>query len=172
MPRSLTAVLAASCLLRESAQRARRCGIHVILALPASPFVLASAAGDAAAQSPPPPSPPSVSLSAPSSLTDPEGTQLIATASSDVGPTPYELGRTGEEIEQTTLTLLDLDQNVDATAGRMHLHRNTVRYRVNRFRGLTGLDLRRTDDRVTAWWLLKWRQARLAREGEAGAAAR
>ena len=71
-----------------------------------------------------------------------------------------ELGRTGEEIEQTALALLDLDQNVDATAARLHLHRNTVRYRVSRFRDLTGLDLRRTDDLVTAWWLLKWRQAR------------
>jgi DNA-binding PucR family transcriptional regulator len=83
-----------------------------------------------------------------------------------------KLGRTGEEIEQTMLTLLDLDQNVDATAARLHLHRNTVRYRVTRFRNLTGLDLRRTDDLVTAWWLLKWRQARPAREGAAAAAAR
>jgi hypothetical protein len=74
-----------------------------------------------------------------------------------------ELGRTGEEIEQTMLALLDLDQNVDATASRLHVHRNTVRYRVTRFRDLTGLDLRRTDDLVTAWWLLKWRQARPAR---------
>jgi PucR C-terminal helix-turn-helix domain len=71
-----------------------------------------------------------------------------------------ELGRPGKEIEHTMLTLLDLDHNVDATAARLHLHRNTVRYRVTRFRNLTGLDLRRTGDLVTAWWLLKWRQAR------------
>jgi DNA-binding PucR family transcriptional regulator len=38
------------------------------------------------------------------------------------------------------------------------MHRDTVRYRVTRFRDITGLDLRRTDDPVTAWWLLKWRQ--------------
>jgi hypothetical protein len=75
-----------------------------------------------------------------------------------------KLGRSGEELEQTLLTLLDLDQNVDATAAKLHLHRNTVRYRVTRFRNLTGLDLRHTDDLVTAWWLLKWRQARPARE--------
>lgn len=31
------------------------------------------------------------------------------------------------------------------------------------------LDLRRTDDLVTAWWLLKWRQSRPAREGVAAA---
>jgi hypothetical protein len=73
-----------------------------------------------------------------------------------------QLGRVGEEIEHTTLTLLDLDQNVDATAARLHLHRNTVRYRVTRFRKLTGLDVRRTSDLVTTWWLLKWRQARPA----------
>lgn len=73
-----------------------------------------------------------------------------------------ELARTGKEIEQTALTLLDLDQSVDATAARLHLHRNTVRYRVTRFRDLTGLDLRRTEDLVIAWWLLKRRQARPA----------
>jgi DNA-binding PucR family transcriptional regulator len=82
-----------------------------------------------------------------------------------------ELGRSGGEIEHTMLTLLDLDQNVDATAARLHLHRNTVRYRVTRFRNLTGLDVRRTDDLVTTWWLLKWRQARPARDAAAAAAA-
>jgi hypothetical protein len=78
-----------------------------------------------------------------------------------------ELGRAGEEIEHTVVTLLDLDQNADATARRLHLHRNTIRYRVTRFRTLTGLDLRHTDDLVTAWWLLKRRQARLARKDSA-----
>lgn len=73
------------------------------------------------------------------------------------------LGPLGEEVgdlETTVRTLLDLDQGIDETAARLHLHRNTVRYRVTRFRELTGLDIRRTDDLVTTWWLLKWRESR------------
>lgn len=71
-----------------------------------------------------------------------------------------ELGADFGDIERTVLTLLEFDQNIDQTAADLHLHRNTVRYRVTRFRDMTGLDLRRTEDLVTAWWLLKWRQAR------------
>lgn len=58
------------------------------------------------------------------------------------------------------LTLLDLDQNIEEIAAAMQLHRNSVRYRLTRFRELTGLDIRRTHDFVSAWWLLNWRRAR------------
>ena len=71
-----------------------------------------------------------------------------------------DLGTECGDIERTVLMLLEFDQNIDRTATELHLHRNTVRYRVTRFRDMTGLDLRRTEDLVTAWWLLKWRQAR------------
>jgi hypothetical protein len=70
-----------------------------------------------------------------------------------------ERGQAGLEIEDTVRTLLDLDRNIQATAEQLHLHRNSVRYRVDRFRELTGLDLRRTEDLVTTWWLLKRRQS-------------
>ena len=69
------------------------------------------------------------------------------------------LGPRGRELEDTILALLDRDHNIDATAAALHLHRNSIRYRVGRFRELTGLDLRRTEDLVTTWWLLKRRQA-------------
>ncbi len=75
-------------------------------------------------------------------------------------------GRIGE-VEATVRTLIDLDQNVNETALRMHLHRNTVRYRLDRFRELTGLDIRRSRDLVTAWWLLKWRETQLEPEAPA-----
>jgi PucR C-terminal helix-turn-helix domain len=68
-------------------------------------------------------------------------------------------GQAGLEIETTVSMLLELDRNVEATAERLHLHRNSVRYRVGRFRELTGLDVRRTEDLVTTWWLLKRRQS-------------
>lgn len=68
-------------------------------------------------------------------------------------------GDSGVDIEHTVRTLLDLDTNIDETARTLHLHRNSVRYRVTRFRELTDLDIRRTDQLVTAWLLLRWRQA-------------
>jgi hypothetical protein len=68
------------------------------------------------------------------------------------------LGERFSDTEQTVLTLLDHDQSIDETAAVLHLHRNTVRYRVNRFREITGLDLRVTQDLVLAWWLLEWRR--------------
>ena len=71
-----------------------------------------------------------------------------------------DLGEGFSEVEDTVRTLLDLDQSIEETAAVMHLHRNTVRYRVTRFRELTGLDIRRTHDLVTAWWILEWRRAR------------
>ena len=71
-----------------------------------------------------------------------------------------DLGESFSEVEDTVLTLLDQNQSIEETAAAMHLHRNSVRYRVARFRELTGLDIRRTHDLVMAWWLLEWRRAR------------
>ena len=67
------------------------------------------------------------------------------------------------DVEDTVRTLLEHDQNVERAAQVLHVHPNTVRYRLGRFRELTNLEIRRTDDLVTAWWLLKRRQA--ARNG-------
>lgn len=64
------------------------------------------------------------------------------------------------EIEQTVWTLLECDQNVDVAAEKLHVHRNTVRYRLGRFREITGLDIRAsTHDLVLAWWSLARRAA-------------
>jgi hypothetical protein len=67
-------------------------------------------------------------------------------------------GRSSSEIEETTRTYLECDQDVREVALSLAVHPNTVRYRVNRFQQLTGLDLRRTEDLVTAWWLLNRRR--------------
>ncbi|MGZ4174216.1 MAG: helix-turn-helix domain-containing protein, partial [Solirubrobacteraceae bacterium] len=79
-----------------------------------------------------------------------------------------ERGQAGREIEDTVSTLLELDRNIEATAAQLHLHRNSVRYRVGRFRELTGLDLRRTEDLVTTWWLLKRRRSARSAAGRSG----
>lgn len=47
----------------------------------------------------------------------------------------------------TLATFLDCDANVNATAARLFTHRHTVRYRFERVRELTGLDVQSTDGR-------------------------
>jgi sugar diacid utilization regulator len=69
------------------------------------------------------------------------------------------------EIERTVMELLDRDQDVRATAAALHVHPNTVRYRLARFHELTGLDIRRTDGVIVTWWLLKRRAARAGEPG-------
>lgn len=66
----------------------------------------------------------------------------------------------GKDVTQTVWTWLRCDQNVDETARQLHIHRNTVRYRMSRFKELTALDVRRTDDLIIAWWILGRRAAK------------
>jgi DNA-binding PucR family transcriptional regulator len=47
----------------------------------------------------------------------------------------------------TLSTFLECDANVNATASRLITHRHTVRYRFERVRELTGLDVSSTDGR-------------------------
>ncbi|WEH26042.1 PucR family transcriptional regulator [Streptomyces sp. AM 3-1-1] len=68
-------------------------------------------------------------------------------------------GRSSDEIERTTRVYLECDQDVREVARRLAVHPNTVRYRVSRFQELTDLNLRRTEDLVTSWWLLNRRRA-------------
>ena len=99
---------------------------------------------------------------------DPERTELAFT---DTGTyqlllphmsDPAELGRFYDETvrplvlydEQyetdllgTLSTFLDCDANVNATAARLFTHRHTIRYRFERVRELTGLDVSSTDGR-------------------------
>ncbi|MGE9694174.1 MULTISPECIES: PucR family transcriptional regulator [unclassified Streptomyces] len=68
-------------------------------------------------------------------------------------------GHSSNEIEHTTRVYLECDQDVREVARRLAVHPNTVRYRVSRFQELTDLNLRRTEDLVTSWWLLNRRRA-------------
>jgi hypothetical protein len=69
--------------------------------------------------------------------------------------------RSGADLEETVRVHLECDQDAQVTAARLTVHPNTVRYRVNRFRELTGLDLNRTEDLVSTWFLLNRRRSRL-----------
>jgi len=51
------------------------------------------------------------------------------------------------DLVQTLETFLDADGNVAGTAQRLFTHRHTVRYRLERVRDLTGLDVASTDGR-------------------------
>jgi DNA-binding PucR family transcriptional regulator len=51
------------------------------------------------------------------------------------------------DLVQTLETFLDADGNVAGTAARLYTHRHTVRYRLERVRDLTGLDVASTDGR-------------------------
>ncbi|MBB5866893.1 DNA-binding PucR family transcriptional regulator [Allocatelliglobosispora scoriae] len=66
--------------------------------------------------------------------------------------------RANHDIEETTRVYLECNQRVREVSQRLGVHPNTVRYRVQRFQQLTGLDLKRTEDLVTAWWLLNRRR--------------
>src|SRR5205807_10400492 len=51
------------------------------------------------------------------------------------------------ELVQTLETFLDCDGNVAQTAQRLYTHRHTVRYRLERVRELSGLDVGSSDGR-------------------------
>jgi sugar diacid utilization regulator len=51
------------------------------------------------------------------------------------------------DLVQTLETFLDADGNVAGTASRLYTHRHTVRYRLERVRDLSGLDVASTDGR-------------------------
>ena len=51
------------------------------------------------------------------------------------------------ELVRTLETFLDADGNVARTAERLFTHRHTIRYRLERVRELTGLDVSSTDGR-------------------------
>ncbi len=51
------------------------------------------------------------------------------------------------DLVQTLETFLECDGNVANTAGRLYTHRHTIRYRLERVRDLSGLDVSSTDGR-------------------------
>ena len=51
------------------------------------------------------------------------------------------------ELVRTLETFLDADGNVAGTAERLFTHRHTIRYRLERVKELTGLDVGSTDGR-------------------------
>ncbi|MGH3320944.1 MAG: PucR family transcriptional regulator [Streptosporangiaceae bacterium] len=61
----------------------------------------------------------------------------------------------GGQLVVTLRTFLELDASVQATARRLYIHRNTVRYRLAQVEELTNRSLASTQDRVTFWLALQ-----------------
>ncbi|MEP6526478.1 MAG: PucR family transcriptional regulator ligand-binding domain-containing protein [Nocardioidaceae bacterium] len=63
-------------------------------------------------------------------------------------------GEVNRTLADTLRVFLELDGSVSATADRLFIHRNTVRYRLTQVERLTGRSLASTQDRVHLWLAL------------------
>lgn len=66
----------------------------------------------------------------------------------------------GEPLLTTVRTYLTQRRSVAAAAHSLGVHENTVRYRLERYRELTGADLADTDRLVEVWWALEYTSIR------------
>ena len=60
----------------------------------------------------------------------------------------------GAELEQTVMTFIQNNLNMSETARQLYLHRNSLLYRIERIKELTGYDIRLFQDAVTVWTAL------------------
>lgn len=68
------------------------------------------------------------------------------------------LAALGAELEQTVTVFVACDLNVSETARQLYLHRNSLLYRIERIRELTGYDIRHFADAVTVWSALLFKR--------------
>lgn len=64
------------------------------------------------------------------------------------------LNALGSELEQTVMTFVQNNLNMSETARQLYLHRNSLIYRIERIKELTGFDIRFFQDAVTIWTAL------------------
>jgi DNA-binding PucR family transcriptional regulator len=62
-------------------------------------------------------------------------------------------GTLGDELLSTIRVFLETGSRREATATQLHLHFNTVGYRLSRFTELTGADLSDLTTLTELWWL-------------------
>jgi PucR C-terminal helix-turn-helix domain len=74
-----------------------------------------------------------------------------------------DVGVASEEVLQTIQTYLHRQRSVATTAKSLSVHENTVRYRLDRFRTVTGGDLTDTDVLVEVWWAMEYATIRTPR---------
>jgi len=76
---------------------------------------------------------------------------------------PLGSGGSAATLIDTVTAYLDTGMRIEATAQRLIVHPNTVRYRIGRFEELTGCDLRRAHTGAQVWWAIQY--DRLVRPG-------
>jgi hypothetical protein len=68
---------------------------------------------------------------------------------------PLGIGDGADAIRHTVQRYLTTDMRADLTAQAMHLHTNTVRYRLRRYEELTGADLHNPNHLLEIWWAIQ-----------------
>ena len=68
---------------------------------------------------------------------------------------PLEQSGSAGDLMATLRAYLACGTHVERTAMRLHVHQNTVRYRLARFEELTGASLHDTETLVEAWWAVE-----------------
>jgi PucR-like helix-turn-helix protein len=87
----------------------------------------------------------------PTVLADSEiGDELVARYIAPLGD-----GDSADAIRDTVQRYLSTDMRADLTAQAMHLHTNTVRYRLRRYEELTGSDLHNPNHLLETWWAIQ-----------------
>ncbi len=83
---------------------------------------------------------------------DPElGAELVRRYLSPLGT-----GTSAAVLINTVTDYLDAGMRIEATAQRLIVHPNTVRYRIGRFEELTGCDLRQAHTGAQVWWAIQY----------------
>jgi sugar diacid utilization regulator len=67
---------------------------------------------------------------------------------------PLEDVANGAELVATLRAWQEMGMRTEATAERLHIHANTLRYRLARYEELTGVDLAETEEVVGLWLAL------------------
>lgn len=67
---------------------------------------------------------------------------------------PVRAASNGEELLASLRAWFEAGMRVDPASGRLHVHENTLRYRLDRYAELTGVDLSVSDELVAVWWAL------------------
>lgn len=97
---------------------------------------------------------------------DSAGPHVAIVESNDVGEAlldrivrPVEVSPSGTELVASAWVWLEAGMRIGPAAKRLHVHANTLRYRLKRLEELAGLDLGTTEDAFSLWWALVRRQA-------------
>lgn len=89
------------------------------------------------------------------------GLQVAVLEAGDVGAAlvhryvdPVRAKPNGAELLASIREWLAAGCRVEPAAARLHVHENTLRYRLRRYEELTGAELRETEQQLAVWWAL------------------